>query len=146
MCSSDLTHITPREFAVVASKGTVPLIDVRTPAEFGVARVPGAVNMPLDRLDPQSLRARVGDGPLYVICQTGTRSQLAVDRMLAEASTTRTKGLGARGGSSRARTMRAAPRRRRRSLRSSRGRKRLARPLFQSHTPAQGLALGARLR
>ena len=59
----------------------MPLIDVRTPAEFGVARVPGAVNMPLDRLDPQSLRARVGDGPLYVICQTGMRSQLAVQKL-----------------------------------------------------------------
>nr|WP_276325513.1 hypothetical protein [Thermus parvatiensis] len=42
--------------------------------------------------------------------------------------------------------MRAAPRRRKRSLRSSRGRKRLARPLFQSHTPAQGRALGLRAR
>jgi glyoxylase-like metal-dependent hydrolase (beta-lactamase superfamily II)/rhodanese-related sulfurtransferase len=75
------THITPREFAAVAASGGAPLIDVRTPAEFGVARVPGALNVPLDRLDPQALRARLGDRPFYVICQTGMRSQLAVQKL-----------------------------------------------------------------
>ena len=60
-------------------------IDVRTRAEFNTVRVPGAINVPLDRLDPQALRKRFGDAAtLYFICQTGTRSQLAA-KMLRSA-------------------------------------------------------------
>jgi glyoxylase-like metal-dependent hydrolase (beta-lactamase superfamily II)/rhodanese-related sulfurtransferase len=56
----------------------IHLVDVRTPAEFESVRIAGAVNVPLDRLDPAILLARIGaQTPLYCVCQTGTRSQLA---------------------------------------------------------------------
>ena len=61
------------------------LLDVRTPAEFAALRIADSVNVPLDRLDPAALAAKYGlDEPLYCVCQTGTRSQLAA-RMLRTA-------------------------------------------------------------
>lgn len=59
------------------------LIDVRTPAEFGTAHVEYARSVPLDSLDPkQVMDARNGtrDKPLYVICQSGTRGEMARNR------------------------------------------------------------------
>jgi glyoxylase-like metal-dependent hydrolase (beta-lactamase superfamily II)/rhodanese-related sulfurtransferase len=56
----------------------IHLVDVRTPGEFESVRIAGAVNVPLDRLDPAGLLASLGaHTPLYCVCQTGTRSQLA---------------------------------------------------------------------
>jgi sulfur dioxygenase len=60
------------------------LIDVRTPAEFTTLHIPGAENMPLDRLNPAALLAQGGkDQTIYCICQTGTRSQMAAERLRA---------------------------------------------------------------
>jgi rhodanese-related sulfurtransferase len=58
------------------------LIDVRTPLEFRDAHVEFARNVPLDRLDPESImKARNGNAgePLYVVCQLGGRSQMACE-------------------------------------------------------------------
>ncbi len=64
--------------------GSIVLVDVRTPAEFGTLRVAGAINVPLDRLDPAALLRDHGAGkPFYCICQTGTRSQMAVAKLRA---------------------------------------------------------------
>lgn len=56
----------------------VPLIDVRQPEEYQAAHVPGARLIPL-----ADVVARLGeiprDRPVYVICQTGARSQKAAD-------------------------------------------------------------------
>lgn len=61
------------------------LIDVRTPAEFGELHVAFARNVPLDRLNPQELRAaRNGKSkPLHVICQSGKRSRAACEKLVA---------------------------------------------------------------
>src|SRR5262249_23308129 len=57
---------------------------VRTPGEFASLRITGAVNVPFERLDPVALLARYNaDAPLYCMCQTGTRSQLAAERLRA---------------------------------------------------------------
>jgi rhodanese-related sulfurtransferase len=66
--------------------GAIDLIDVRTPAEFRTVHVEGARNIPLDRLDCDSvLAARNGrsDQPLYVICQSGNRAKQACEKFLA---------------------------------------------------------------
>lgn len=64
-----------------SERGEVALLDVRTPAEIALGRIPGFVNIPLD-----SLRERVGEldreKPVYVICQSGLRSYVAC-RILA---------------------------------------------------------------
>jgi len=70
--------VSARQLAEALRAPGIHLLDVRTPVEFESARIAGAVNVPLDRLDPARLLARIGaDAPLYCVCQTGTRSQLA---------------------------------------------------------------------
>jgi glyoxylase-like metal-dependent hydrolase (beta-lactamase superfamily II)/rhodanese-related sulfurtransferase len=60
------------------------LLDVRTPVEFEAVRIAGAVNVPLDTLEPAALLASIGaDDPVYVVCQTGTRSQFAAAELRA---------------------------------------------------------------
>ena len=62
---------------------TVTLIDVRTPAEFGEVHVDFARNIPLDALEARDVAALAGDGPVYVICKSGTRSQKACEKLTA---------------------------------------------------------------
>ena len=76
--------ISPTTLADLRRKGgNVTLIDVRTPAEFGELHVDFAHNIPLDRLDPQAVKAVAGDGPVYFVCKSGTRSQKACEKLLA---------------------------------------------------------------
>lgn len=81
------TVISPVELkGVVESGRKFDLIDVRTPAEFRELHVTGARNVPLDRLDPQTLRGETKAGseiPLYVICQKGGRGKQACEKLLA---------------------------------------------------------------
>jgi len=66
------------ELAATLADGLVPLVDVRQPEEYQTAHVPGAKLIPLG-----DVVARSGEipreGPVYVICQTGVRSQRAAD-------------------------------------------------------------------
>ncbi len=79
-----LRSVSAQQLAVLAAAGKLHLLDVRTPGEFASLRIAGAVNVPFERLDPPALLARFGaDTPLYCVCQTGTRSQLAADRLRA---------------------------------------------------------------
>ena len=61
--------------------GSVTLLDVRTPAEYGRGYVEGFRNIPVDEL-----RERLGEleagKPVYVMCQSGLRSYIAC-RVLA---------------------------------------------------------------
>ena len=63
---------------------SVELIDVRTAVEFREAHAKGARNVPLDRLDPATLKqGRNGEAhkPLYVICRTGNRAKRAIEKL-----------------------------------------------------------------
>lgn len=62
--------------------GGARLIDVRQPDEFDEMRVPGAVLVPLATV-PDNVDAFRGDGPVYVICKTGARSQRACEFVAA---------------------------------------------------------------
>lgn len=55
-------------------KQDAQFIDVRTPEEYAGSHAAGAKNMPLDKLDAE-LAALDKDKPVYVICETGRRSQ-----------------------------------------------------------------------
>jgi glyoxylase-like metal-dependent hydrolase (beta-lactamase superfamily II)/rhodanese-related sulfurtransferase len=77
-------NVSPPQLAQLARERALTLIDVRTPGEFDSLRVAGSINIPLDRLDAASLKARLStDEAVYCICQTGTRSQIAA-RLLRE--------------------------------------------------------------
>jgi rhodanese-related sulfurtransferase len=71
-------EITVDELAAALDDGLVPLVDVRQPEEYEAVHVPGAKLIPL-----ADVVARIGeipmDQPVYVICQTGARSQRAAD-------------------------------------------------------------------
>jgi rhodanese-related sulfurtransferase len=76
--------ISPARLADLRRKGEkVTLIDVRTPAEFGEVHVDFAHNIPLDRLDAQAVTSLAGDGPVYFVCKSGTRSQKACEKLIA---------------------------------------------------------------
>ncbi|MBA4018437.1 MAG: sulfurtransferase [Pirellula sp.] len=79
--------ITPQELNALCRRGEpLDLIDVRTPAEFRELHVAAARNIPLDRLDPSTLRAETGGErakPLYVICRSGSRGKQACEKLAA---------------------------------------------------------------
>jgi len=77
-----LRSVSAQQLAVLADSGKLHILDVRTPGEFASLRIAGSLNVPFERLDPPALLTRFGaDTPLYCLCQTGTRSQLAADRL-----------------------------------------------------------------
>ena len=56
----------------------VRLLDVRTPAEYQTAHIPGAYNVPLDTLGEHAAEIRsVTDVPIVLICQSGQRARKA---------------------------------------------------------------------
>jgi phage shock protein E len=61
--------------------GGAPLIDVRTASEFQSGSLPGALNIPLDRIRDE-LPRRVTDrsAPILLHCASGTRSGIARGR------------------------------------------------------------------
>ncbi|RUS45160.1 hypothetical protein ELR57_21300 [Cohnella sp. AR92] len=52
------------------------ILDVREPAEYAFSRIPGAVSVPFGELENR-LGEWNKDDELYVVCRTGTRSDLA---------------------------------------------------------------------
>ena len=68
--------------ALRSSKPQVLMLDVRTPGEFDQVRAEGARLMPLDQLDPESVRSACpGDGPVYLLCQSGNRARQAAAKL-----------------------------------------------------------------
>ncbi|MGW0927333.1 rhodanese-like domain-containing protein [Streptomyces sp. NPDC002644] len=80
---STFTSLTTAEAA--ARAGDLTIVDVRTPGEFAGGHLPGAHNIPLDRLDEatETLRAAADRGPLLVVCASGARSATACSRLAA---------------------------------------------------------------
>jgi rhodanese-related sulfurtransferase len=64
--------------------GDVRILDVRTPAEYESAHIPGSYNVPLDTLaeHAQELRRHV-DEPVVLVCQSGNRAAQAGQRLAA---------------------------------------------------------------
>jgi rhodanese-related sulfurtransferase len=58
------------------------VLDVRTPAEFGSAHIPGAYNVPLDTLAEHAaeLERHVTE-PVMLVCRSGTRASQACDKL-----------------------------------------------------------------
>ena len=75
--------MTPQEFhRRLGESHDAELLDVRTPAEYTAVHVMGARLLPLDELNAVSYlnqRPR-GEAPLYVLCESGTRSAKAVEK------------------------------------------------------------------
>ncbi|MDF3298856.1 rhodanese-like domain-containing protein [Streptomyces tropicalis] len=69
--------------------GELTVIDVRTPGEFAEGHLPGALNIPLDRLRHAlpEIRHAAGQGEVLLVCASGARSEGAA-RLLADAGVT----------------------------------------------------------
>lgn len=83
MSSTD-TRITPATLR--AQREGLALVDVRTPGEFESARIPDALNRPLDQLEQHvdELRELCGDDtPLVLVCQSGNRAEQARAKLTA---------------------------------------------------------------
>lgn len=74
-----------KQLADKQANGNIDLIDVRMPTEYREVHASGAVNVPLDSLDPKAVAASVGGDsgkPIHVICKSGNRSSKAVQKFL----------------------------------------------------------------
>jgi len=68
---------------LLGSQPSLALLDVRTPVEFAEIHVPQARNVPLNVLLPNALfRAGIlsKNEPVYLLCRTGARAELAVGK------------------------------------------------------------------
>ena len=81
------TKISAKEAAMRLNTGEAALVlDVRTPVEFSEVHATAAVNVPLDRLEPEALvesgQARREES-VYVLCRSGQRACKAADKLAA---------------------------------------------------------------
>lgn len=53
------------------------IIDVRTPHEFDQGKIPGSINIPLDRISSQFERIKNMNKPVVLCCASGLRSGIA---------------------------------------------------------------------
>jgi rhodanese-related sulfurtransferase len=67
--------------ALMAQPSTL-VLDVRSPGEFETSHIDGAVNIPVDRLDPH-LRGIVSGagGTMVLVCQSGGRAEQAAGKL-----------------------------------------------------------------
>ena len=76
-CETSFKSIEAKEFQRLYSKGNIELIDVRTDKEYLAGHIDGAKHIPLnqlvERVDEIQMHSTV-----YVICQSGARSQKAI--------------------------------------------------------------------
>jgi rhodanese-related sulfurtransferase len=66
-----------------ALKNGAVVIDVRTASEFDRGRVPGSLNIPVDRIAVSIPRIRGMERPVVLVCSSGHRSRNAL-RILKE--------------------------------------------------------------
>ena len=59
------------------------ILDVRTPEEFATGSLPGARNVPVDKVDDKLMRDVKKDKPLIVVCATGSRAGKAAAQLRA---------------------------------------------------------------
>ncbi|MEM1227357.1 MAG: rhodanese-like domain-containing protein [Planctomycetota bacterium] len=73
------------ELAREQRRGHVDLIDVRMPSEYREVHAEGALNVPMDSLNPNEVANElVGNSkkPIYVICQGGSRSTKVTQKFM----------------------------------------------------------------
>jgi NADPH-dependent 2,4-dienoyl-CoA reductase/sulfur reductase-like enzyme/rhodanese-related sulfurtransferase len=66
------------------SRGGALLLDVRSAGEYRSVHVEGAVNLPLERVNPDSVRAILGgrDATVVLLCASGGRARAAAKRLI----------------------------------------------------------------
>jgi rhodanese-related sulfurtransferase len=77
--------ITPADLTGRLSGSRPPtVIDVRTPAEYEAAHIPGSINIPLPLVQTHADQLAGNlDSPVVLVCQAGTRARTAHDALTA---------------------------------------------------------------
>lgn len=85
MPNQSVQSITVPEVQSLIQESNTLVLDVRTPGEFETAHIDGAVNIPVDQLDPH-LREIVHNagGTMVLVCQSGGRAEQAADKLSKE--------------------------------------------------------------
>jgi rhodanese-related sulfurtransferase len=83
--STSPTLVDPGELeAWIRGETEIQILDVRTPAEFENAHIPGAYNVPLDLLGEHTAEIhRHLDRPVVIVCRAGTRAAQAEQKLAA---------------------------------------------------------------
>lgn len=79
-----IASITPEEAQRLLTGSTAAtLLDVRTAAEFAQVHAAGARSLPLDQLEPESVKSvcKGKTGQLLVICKSGARAAKAIQKL-----------------------------------------------------------------
>jgi rhodanese-related sulfurtransferase len=76
--------ISPTEAARLLREEGATLVDIREPDEHARARIPGARNLPLSRLEDAEIALQDGK-PVLFHCRSGARTAGASDRLAAKA-------------------------------------------------------------
>jgi rhodanese-related sulfurtransferase len=79
-----LKTITPEAAATLLREGGATLVDVREPDEHARARIPGATNLPLSKLEEAELAVHAGH-PVLFHCRSGARTHGHAGRLAAKA-------------------------------------------------------------
>ncbi len=74
-----ISQVPVASFAAAHADGAL-VLDVREPHEYASGHVPGARLVPLATV-PDALRDLPRSQPIYVICQSGNRSEIAVQHL-----------------------------------------------------------------
>lgn len=80
--------LTAPELDRLRRSGEIILLDVRSPAEFASAHIPGSYNVPLDQLGEHAAEFASAGGPLALVCRSGLRARQA-EQALREADVSR---------------------------------------------------------
>ena len=86
--------MTAREFLAqygASPKNKVPLtvVDLRTAAEYEQESIGGCIALPVQEFNPESFSKSLGDanhntGPVYLLCQSGKRADIAASKLQNE--------------------------------------------------------------
>ncbi|MCR8828030.1 rhodanese-like domain-containing protein [Pseudosulfitobacter koreensis] len=77
-----LEHWTPKETKKALERGEIVLIDVRTPQEFALERIDGALLSPMHSLRPAHMPGQT-DKRIVFHCGSGVRSGKVAEKCLA---------------------------------------------------------------
>lgn len=77
---NEIKQVTVQETSEAVKKENVQFIDVRTSEEYAGGHAPKVANYPLDKIETE-LAKLDKNKPVYVICQTGRRSQKAAETL-----------------------------------------------------------------
>ncbi|WP_096086288.1 rhodanese-like domain-containing protein [Agaribacterium haliotis] len=81
-----MSSISAADFLSAQQQQTLTVIDLRTPAEVESEALGGCIALPVQKLNKQSFdkaleQAGHKQGPVYLLCQSGRRAQMAIDKL-----------------------------------------------------------------